>query len=405
VYVIVLVYLFRSAPGPAIVICVLGLCAGIYGFYQGFCLLQQRRIILDTPVSKIRSASLGLVELSGLAVGPRTLIAPITARQCYYYRTLVWELKQEGKNKKWVKVASECMFVPFFLDDNTGKILIDPRGAELDLHRDFQQEFCDSFFTLKEPVPDSVRILLSRHGVNTSNRIKVEEFCIKPKNALFVLGTLAETPGLELDDQPIHDDDYNTLTFGKSLWAGSNDSEAFHFSLPLGSTAFSSEELSMGQRLFGGVSRREAVQQNSTDQSSLHETILTSAATPHVIRLSSTTASTEVAQMTQREKVAAAFLKAGIVNPEAWAAAGINDPAVSHEATSVDSATANSAAEFETHPRTFLTKGKNPNFLISWRSQRDVANSLGWKCMLLIWGSPAIALISLWGLLAIANVV
>ena len=33
-------------------------------------------------------------------------------------------------------------------------------------------------------------LFLSRHGISTTNKIKVEEFCIKPKNALFVLGTL-----------------------------------------------------------------------------------------------------------------------------------------------------------------------------------------------------------------------
>ena len=91
---------------------------------------------------------MGMVELNGQAAGPYTVVAPITDRPCYYYRTFVWEWKRQGrKNNAWVKVASECMHVPFFLDDNTGKVMVDPRGAELDLHRDFQQEFCDAFFT------------------------------------------------------------------------------------------------------------------------------------------------------------------------------------------------------------------------------------------------------------------
>ena len=147
------ILLLRSSnPGGFIFYCVIGICAGIYLFVQGFRLLQRRHLILDTPVSKIRSASIGMVELNGLAVGPYTMVAPITARPCYYHRTLVWEWKQTGKNKQWVKVAAECMHVPFFLDDNTAKVMVDPRGADLDLHRDFQQEFCDSFFTTKEEV-------------------------------------------------------------------------------------------------------------------------------------------------------------------------------------------------------------------------------------------------------------
>jgi hypothetical protein len=45
-------------------------------------------------------------------------------------------------------------------------------------------------------------------------------------------------------------------------------------------------------------------------------------------------------------------------------------------------------------------KGKNnPTFLISWRSQRELARSLGWKCTLMIWGGPALSLLCLYVLL------
>ena len=145
------------------------------------------------------------------------MVAPITERPCYCYRTLVWEWKQSGKNKQWVKVAAECMHVPFFLDDNTGKVMVDPRGADLDLHRDFQQEFCDGFFTTKEEAPPNVRSFLSRHGIMTTNKIKVEESCIKPKNALFLLGTLDDNPGLELTPDPIHDAETTPLIVGNAL--------------------------------------------------------------------------------------------------------------------------------------------------------------------------------------------
>lgn len=206
-----------SNPGGFILWCLIGICGGIYLFVQGFRLLQRRRLILDTPASKIRSASIGMVELNGLAVGPYTMVAPITERPCYCYRTFVWEWKQSGKNKQWVKVAAECMHVPFFLDDNTGKVMVDPRGADLDLHRDFQQEFCDGFFTTKEEAPPNVRSFLSRHGIMTTNKIKVEESCIKPKNALFLLGTLDDNPGLELTPDPIHDAETTPLIVGNAL--------------------------------------------------------------------------------------------------------------------------------------------------------------------------------------------
>ena len=49
-------------------------------------------------------------------------------------------------------------------------------------------------------------------------------------------------------------------------------------------------------------------------------------------------------------------------------------------------------------------KGKNnPIFLISWRSQQDIARSLGWKCALMIWGGPALALLCLYVLLTVTH--
>lgn len=49
----------------------LGVYAGIYVFLRGFRMLQHKRLVLNTPLSKIRSASMGLVEVSGMPKGPQ----------------------------------------------------------------------------------------------------------------------------------------------------------------------------------------------------------------------------------------------------------------------------------------------------------------------------------------------
>jgi hypothetical protein len=387
------ILLLRSSDSRPIVWCILGFCAGLYIFFQGFRILQRRHLILNTPVSKIRSASLGMVELSGLAVGPYTVVAPITERSCYYYRTIAWEWKRSGRSSQWVKVAAECTHVPFFLDDNTGKVLVDPRGADLDLHRDFQQEFCDSFFTLKEEAPGNVRSFLSRHGVSTTNKIKVEEFCIKPKNALFLLGTLDENSGPELAPKPIQEFETLSLTGGDG------------FSFSLGGTSLAQAALSFATG-----------SGNRLGETSFSE--LKSAQPAQVIHLSPDTAPTKAADMSQQQKVAAALLKAGISNPVAWATAGvtptplgvIGDPTgLLHGRLQNDSAHTLSeppitADAFDPHPPVVMMRGKNNStFLISWRSQRDLARSLAWKCMLMIWGGPALSLLCLYGLHVVAH--
>jgi hypothetical protein len=372
----------------------MGFVGGIGLFVYGFQLLQRRRLILDTPFSKIRSASMGMVEVSGLAAGPYTMVAPITAHACYYYRTLVWEWKQQGKNKNWVKVAGECMHVPFFVDDNTGRVLVDPHGADLDLHRDFEQEFCDSFFTTKDPMPDNVRSFLGRHGVATKNKIKVEEFCIKPKNSLFILGTLSENPGLEVGPEPIR------------------DAETINSFSPQG---FS---LSLNPLSFSRSGREEIFQTGSPAQR-----LATRSASQHqLIRLSPDLNPTKSSEMSQQQKIAAALLKAGISSPAAWAAAGVpaggvvtsgsvqavsEPPGLALGADGDGSAGTNSTTQesaFDAHPPVVLMKGtNNKTFLISWRSQQEVARSLGWKCALMIWGGPALALLSLYIFLGIEH--
>ena len=175
----------------------LGICLGLYMFYRGFGMLAEKRLILNTPTSKVRSASLGLVELNGLAAGPNTMYAPITSQPCYYYRTVAWQLKSSGNRKNWTKVADETMQLPFYLDDNSGRVLIDPSGAEMDIHHDFHVEYGSPLVPASFDVPGNVLSFLSRYDVNTDQRLRVEEYCIKPKNALFVLGTLRENAGAE----------------------------------------------------------------------------------------------------------------------------------------------------------------------------------------------------------------
>jgi hypothetical protein len=389
--------LLRSQNPAAFVLwCLVGLCAGLYLFVRGFRLLQRRQLILNTPVSKIRSASMGMVELNGLAVGPHTITAPVTLRDCYYYRTVVWEWKQEGKSKRWVKVAAESMHVAFFIDDNTGKVMVDPRGADLDLHRDFQQEFCDGFFTSKEEVPPNVHSFLSRHGINTRHKIKVEEFCIKPKNALFLLGTLDENPGLELAPEPIQDDEPTTLIAGS----------AFSFSVDRAELRRKLSLPSDGVSIIDGLSLSGGLRHDPAYDSIYNKAL--SAASGRVVRLSP-----DQADMNRQQKIA--LTKAGITNPAAWAAAGVTPSGAAfapapngspHTNTPTGSTEDAPTEVFDSRPPVVLMKGKNnPTFLISWRSQRDLARSLAWKCTAMIWGGPVLALLSLYALLTVTHLI
>jgi E3 Ubiquitin ligase len=332
---------------------------GVFLFYRGFHFLLRKRLIMNTPASKIRSAAMGLVEVSGLAAGPFTMAAPITGVPCYYYRTIAWKWQRQGKNSQWVKVADESFHLPFFLDDNTGRVLINPQGAEMEIHQDFKEEFSHSLFSSSPAIPPNVSGFLLRHGVPTDCKLKIEEYCIKPKNALFVLGTLAHNPGLTVSAQPV-----------ASVIAAQPK-----ISISMPSLA--------GGLLFGG-----GVGQALTVGTTIYRAAQASS--------SAAPAGKPALDPAEQTKVANALTKAGVTSPQAWAIAGISQtprPLSTTAAGAQAAAAAPAAEQFDPRPPTVLMKGEhNRSFFISWRSQREVVKSLGWKSAVMIWGGPVLTL-------------
>lgn len=348
-------------------------------FYRGFRILQRKRLILNTPTSKIRSAALGLVEVSGLATGPYLINAPVTGKPCYFYRTTAWELRKSGKDQEWQKIADESLHIPFYVDDTTGLLLVNPQGAETDLHRDFHEEYSNSFLSPTE-MPQAVRSFLARYGVAGDHKIRIDEYCIKPKNALFILGTLAENPGLVVDPKPVQTQAASIFRPGFNSSRGNNGGEGESAPKPL-----------------------------------LPSLTVNTGAERELINLSGNYRQASAAEMTQQGKIAAALLKAGISSPAAWSAAGIDNASsavalasgLELSAAARDSASTSptlAPENFDLRPKVVLMKGENdPAFFISWRSQREVVSSLGWKAIAYIWGGPALTLISVYILLAHFN--
>jgi hypothetical protein len=174
-------FVLRSEPFPiaalhdALFWGPIGLFTGVRLFFRGFSALQRRELVRNTPTSAIRSAAIGPVEASGKAVGPYTLVAPLSKRDCLYYRLAVSGSPQHI-------VEEEC--APLFLDDRTGLLMIAPHGANLELPVASQGVSGTS--------SEYLRHVLSRHGLSCDTR--VDEFCICPDHGLYILGTLSENP-------------------------------------------------------------------------------------------------------------------------------------------------------------------------------------------------------------------
>ena len=154
---------------------ILGVVFGPYLFYRGFRVLQLKQAIMNVPRSTVRGAALGPVEISGKAVGPYTLVAPMSHGDCLYYRLMV-ESNPSGDLKSMIHE----LCAPLFLDDGTGIVMIYPPGAELRMK------------------PSSERAEYGKLAIALSSRYRTEspefaqEYSIKPGDSIFVLGTLRE---------------------------------------------------------------------------------------------------------------------------------------------------------------------------------------------------------------------
>ena len=154
----------------------LGIVIGPYLFYRGFRLLQRKRLILDIPRSTVRAAAIGGVEVSGKAVGPYTLVSPLSQRDCLYYRVVIRVLRK-SRNQIIDEVCA-----PLFIDDGTGELMICPQGAEMQL-AGFEGDG-----------GEYLTRVLSRHGFTRDDLVAAEEYCIVPDDNIFVMGTLRENP-------------------------------------------------------------------------------------------------------------------------------------------------------------------------------------------------------------------
>jgi E3 Ubiquitin ligase len=343
--------------------------AGLYFFFHGFQLFARKRSLAHAPASTVLRASPGPAAISGMATGPYTLSAPLTGQRCFLYQTTAWQQSQSGRKQEWEKVAQETLHLPFFVEDSTGQLLVEPLGAELDLHQNLREEYGLSSPSLgQDNIPPRVSVFLARHGVAFGRPIRVEERSLQPDTPVFIAGTVTENPGIQVRPYSPDADD----TRGDDL--------------DRATTAISAQPTSR----------------------------------PEIIRLSSGPVPSSTIDMTQQGKIAAALTRAGITRPEAWEAAGVPMPNFSAEGVAVEERTRPHAedapesqavpANNQTHPDPgsrfnlspplVLMKGaENPLFVISCHGQPELVQSLGWKSVAMVVGGTGLTLLGVYVLL------
>lgn len=189
-----------ASDSDPLIYAVVGFFGGLYLFYKGFSWFRLKRLIENIPTSKIRSLAMGLVEIYGSVVPyeKKLLKSPLLGKDCVYYSYAVKEERGSGKNRHWVTLKSGTDMVHFKVKDGTGEVLVDSKGANIEIPYDFT--FSSGMG--RDP-PAIVKAYLKNNrlsfetflGINKTMRY--EEKLIEPSDKLYILGTAGDNPFVE----------------------------------------------------------------------------------------------------------------------------------------------------------------------------------------------------------------
>jgi len=201
-----------------------GLIFGVPIFVYGLKNMKKKKLMesFPTSTSKISSLEIGTREIKGKVVPCKSEImkSPFSNRDCVGVKIII-EVFQTGEGSAWHKVKTLVRGIEFFLQDDTGMVLVDLRGAELDIPSSYEFESGSG----EDPPSNFVNFLrkynvnLERYGYRTlSQRAKFFftwvyeeslgrnkprrylESIIKPGDELYVLGRADVNPNFREGD-------------------------------------------------------------------------------------------------------------------------------------------------------------------------------------------------------------
>ena len=210
--------------GPGFLI--FGMLAGIAAYAWGLGQYRLKKTIEYTPTSKAISVAPGVAEVTGTTQPYGGLLAsPFRGAECVYYETRVYKWSGGGKNRSRSLAANLESDAPFYIEDDTGKVLarmkLDGGGFEIlgslfagkkNLEKEMVK--CDFSASGIPMVPDGflssklkvgnaeVKNFLEKSVPSLANycdKVDIEERCFSPGEQVYLLGVAKEE---EIDGKP-----------------------------------------------------------------------------------------------------------------------------------------------------------------------------------------------------------
>jgi len=129
------------APDDFKIFLLLAFLAGfsIFLFFLGWELYERKSVIEGIPTSTIRSLPMGLVEIKGLAKSKYPVNTPVNKINCVFYRYKIekYVVTGYGKHRRssWKEIAGGQSITPFFLEDKTSSVIVEPFNCDAVLKR------------------------------------------------------------------------------------------------------------------------------------------------------------------------------------------------------------------------------------------------------------------------------
>lgn len=167
--------------------------------------------IKNTPISKVSSASVGLVALAGRARLYQPQLSPVSGVPCSYWRIFV-SYYETGKNRGWEGFYNAASKLPLSLEDETGRIPVLPEGATIEIPSNisFEGYIRERGLVIKEPATMDPRVLKFIETLDAETQeifaqhhesnIMLNEYVIHENDPLFVMGSAlpsVDLPGFE----------------------------------------------------------------------------------------------------------------------------------------------------------------------------------------------------------------
>ncbi len=166
----------------------------------------RQRLLADLPTSKVQGVFIGLVELKGTAESEAPLISHLAGRRCVDYE---WKIEEhwrrtttttttDSKGRRttttqtttgWETVARGGDAQSFYLQDDTGALLVHPRGARID-----RAPIFDRTATRSDPLHNGKGPPASVRG--STGRRRFRETGIPLHAPIYLIGSARERPDL-----------------------------------------------------------------------------------------------------------------------------------------------------------------------------------------------------------------